>query len=276
MGLKRNKELKPDRRLNIAQSRKTIEMEVAIDEAFVNALRDYGLTAYEARAYYVLLTVGEASAGTVAKLSGIPQQRIYDTLTSLERKGFIQVMHTNPKKYAALNVRRALSNRIRQLRAEFDARMEELKERIDEIERHVPRPQSSSGGSHVWIIEGEEAIIGRILEMIQSAEKSVKLAGERPLFTLNCKGILKKHLSRGVKLYALGTFERVCRDEILDLGGEVRDMESYSHYLLIVHDSRLLMVYFDDEGIPYGLYTENEDVIRPHVYLFDLLWNEGK
>lgn len=252
-------------------------MEVAIDEGFVNSLRDYGLTAYEARAYSVLLTVGEASAGTVAKLSGIPQQRIYDTLTSLERKGFIQVMHTNPKKYAALSVRRALTNRIRQLRAEFNARMEELKDRIDEIEREIqrytPRPQST-GGSHVWVIEGEEAIIGRILEMIQSAEKCVKLAGERPLFTLNCKGVLKRHLSKDVKLYALGTFERVCKEEIRTLGGEVREVTSYSHYLLIVDDSKLLMVYFDDDGIPYGLYTENEDVVRPHVYLFDILWDK--
>lgn len=249
-----------------------LEMEVVIDEGFVNALRDYGLTTYEARAYYVLLTVGEAGAGTIARLSGIPQQRIYDTLTSLERKGFVQVRHTNPKKYAPLNIRRALTNRIRQLSAEFNARMEELKERINEIEERAPKSRGSSGGSHVWIVEGEEAIIGRILEMIQSAEKCIKLVGERPLFTLKCREILKKHLPEGVKLYALGTFEQVCRDEILALGGEVREAKSYSNYLLLVDDSRLLMVYFDDDGVPYGLYTENEAIVQPHVYLFDTLW----
>jgi len=249
-------------------------MDIVIDEGFVNALRDYGLTTYEARAYYVLLTLGEASAGIIAKLSGIPHQRIYDTLSSLERKGFIQVRHTNPKKYSALSVRRALTNRIRQLSAEFNARMEELKERIKEIEERAPKLQTNDGGSHVWIIEGEEAIIGRILEMIQSAERCVKLVGERPLFTLNCRDVLKKYLPKGVKFYALGTFERVCKDEIHALGGEVREVKSYSNYLLIVDDSKLLMVYFDDNGIPYGLYTENEGIIHPHVYLFDLLWEK--
>ncbi|MBE8538572.1 helix-turn-helix domain-containing protein [Geoglobus acetivorans] len=247
-------------------------MEITIDEAFVNALRDYGLTTYEAKAYYVLLSVGEASAGTVAKLSAIPQQRIYDTLSSLERKGFIQVRHTNPKKYAPLSVRRALVNRIRQLSAEFSARMEELRDRISEIEELAPKVQSDSGGSHVWVVEGEEAIVARILEMIQSAEKCVKLVGERPLFTLKCREILKRYLPEGVKLYALGTFERVCREEILALGGEIREIESYSNYTLIVDDSKLLMVYFDDGGVPHGLYTENEGIIHPHVHLFNLLW----
>lgn len=251
-------------------------MEIEIDESFINALRDYGLTAYEARAYYVLLAVGEATAGTVAKLSGVPQQRIYDTLASLERKGFIQARHTNPKRYAALSVRRALTNRIRQLRAEFDAREHELKERINDLEKRAPKPKTGGGGSQVWVVEGEEAIIARILEMIRSAEKSVKLAGERPLFTLNCKGVFKKYLPEGVKLYALGKFERVCRDEIRSVGGEIRDVESYCHYLLIVDDSKLLIVYFDDDGIPNGLYTENEGIIRPHIHFFDQIWETHK
>jgi len=152
--------------------------------------------------------------------------------------------------------------------------MEELKERIKEIEERAPKLQTSDGGSQVWIIEGEEAIIGRILEMIQGAKKCVKLMGERPLFTLKCKNALKKYLPKGVKLYALGTFERVCKDEIYALSGEVREVGSCSNYILVVDDSKLLMVYFDDNGIPYGLYTENEGIIRPHIYLFDLLWEK--
>ncbi len=99
-------------------------------------------------------------------------------------------------------------------------------------------------------------------------------AGERPLFTLKCREILKRYLQAGVKIYALGTFEQVCREEITILGGEVRDVDTFTNYTLIVDDSKLLMVYFDDEGIPYGLYTENEGIVQPHVHLFNLLWRD--
>ncbi len=250
-------------------------MEIVLDESLINALRDYGLTTYEARAYFVLLTVGETGAGVIAKFAGIPQQRIYDTLSSLERKGFIQVKHTNPKKYAPLSVRRAITNRIRQLRAEFNARMEELKERINEIENRIPHPVNDKEGSHVWIIEGGEAIIGRIIEMISSARQEVRLAGDRPLFTLNCKGVFQRYLKDGVTLYALGTFERVCKKEIESVGGKIRNASVDYHYIIIVDGQKMLLVYFDDEGIPSALYTENQDIIKPHLHYFEILWSGG-
>ena len=250
-------------------------MEIMLDESFINALRDYGLTTYEARAYYVLLATGETGAGVIAKFAGIPQQRIYDTLSSLERKGFVQVMHTNPKRYFPLNVRRALTNRLRQLRAEFNSRIEELKERIQEIEDKAPRPVDSKEGSHVWIIEGGEAITGRIIEMISSAEREVRLAGDRPLFTLNCRGVFKSYLKSGVSLYALGTFEAPCRKEIESVGGRVREAVVDYHYVIVVDGKKMLLVYFDDDGIPSALYTENRDIIKPHLKYFDIIWNKG-
>gem|GEM_PF-1294719 len=252
-------------------------MDIEFDEDFIAALRIYGLTAYEAKAYYVLLTMEEATAGAVARRSGVPQQRIYDTLSSLERKGFIQSRNTTPKLYSPLGVKRALNSRIRQLRAEFEAREQELLEMIPILVEKAPFPSGDrSSKSHVWILESENSIVGRIIEMISSAQHEVRLAGDRPLFTLNCKGVFQRYLNKGVTLYALGTFERVCRKEIESVGGKIKEAKVDYHYILIIDNLKLLLVYFDEDGVPSALYTENEDIVNPHLHYFEILWNKGK
>ncbi|XGI83878.1 TrmB family transcriptional regulator [Halorutilales archaeon Cl-col2-1] len=249
-----------------------------IDEDIVGDLQEFDLTKYGARVYYVLLSEGISTAGSLSKLSDVPQSRIYDVLSTLERKGLIQVKPSSPKKYEPLPVKTGLDNRIRQIEAEYEARIQELREMVEEIADEFPEKetQPSVSGSGVRIVEGEDAIEDRILEMLKSANDEVKLAGERPLFTLNCKGMLQEVLSDSVELMALGTFEEVCKSEISAVGGKIRHTDFYYHYLLIIDDKKMLIISFDDDGLPFGLYTENPDLIQTHIHHYLALWDEAE
>ena len=55
----------------------------AEDVVQLEELTRLGLTIYEAKAYLALIRRGSSTAAEVARLAGVPRQRIYDVLASL-------------------------------------------------------------------------------------------------------------------------------------------------------------------------------------------------
>lgn len=82
-------------------------------KAVVNMLRDFGLSEYEARIYFVLLTLGEAKVGTLAKRAYVPQSKAYEVLDRLIVKGFAELSSEEmPKQYRAKNLERVVSKAV--------------------------------------------------------------------------------------------------------------------------------------------------------------------
>jgi len=68
----------------------------------VEMLRDFGLSGYEARMYFVLLTLGEAKVTALTRRAYVPQSKGYEVLDRLIEKGFAEQIETEkPKKYRA-------------------------------------------------------------------------------------------------------------------------------------------------------------------------------
>src|SRR5213080_3960055 len=65
-------------------------------------LVDLGLTGYEASAYVALTRRGRATGAEVARLAGLPRQRIYDVLDGLVSRGLAIVEPGRPVHYTAL------------------------------------------------------------------------------------------------------------------------------------------------------------------------------
>ena len=57
----------------------------------ISALRDAGLSPYQADAYVTILEVGAAPVTDIAEASGVPDPRIYDVLRDLEAEGYIEL-----------------------------------------------------------------------------------------------------------------------------------------------------------------------------------------
>ncbi|PCN50226.1 hypothetical protein B6U99_05535 [Candidatus Geothermarchaeota archaeon ex4572_27] len=66
------------------------------------ALRAYGLSGYEAKAYIALAVNGPSTAKQVAELANIPYTKVYDTLSKLEAKGMAEAIPGRPMKYRAV------------------------------------------------------------------------------------------------------------------------------------------------------------------------------
>ncbi len=82
-----------------------------------------GLTSYEARAYVALTARDSFTAAQVARLAGLPRQRIYDVLGSLVQKGLAAARPGTVVKYAATEPALAIE-RLMAIRREELARLE--------------------------------------------------------------------------------------------------------------------------------------------------------
>lgn len=67
----------------------------------VDMLRDFGLSNYEAKMYFTLLTIGEAKVMKITRKASVPHSKAYDVLDRLQEKGFVELKGTSPKRYRA-------------------------------------------------------------------------------------------------------------------------------------------------------------------------------
>jgi len=79
--------------------RSGVGMSKRMDEATTRALRNLGLSSYEARVYITLVRSGALTASEVSSQSRIPFSRVYDVLAALERGGWITIEQGRPKRY---------------------------------------------------------------------------------------------------------------------------------------------------------------------------------
>lgn len=61
-----------------------------------DTLKVAGLTEYEARVYLELVAAGSLTAKQVSQESGVPYTRIYDVISRLEKKGWIEKEEGRP------------------------------------------------------------------------------------------------------------------------------------------------------------------------------------
>ncbi|MFQ5614828.1 MAG: TrmB family transcriptional regulator [Anaerolineae bacterium] len=106
-----------------------------IEPDCVDRLVAIGLSKYEALAYLALLEENNTTALNVSDRAGIPRQRIYDVLGSLQTKGACTVREGRPRCYAARRPQQALAA-ILDYRRQQQARENERQARL--IQELIP------------------------------------------------------------------------------------------------------------------------------------------
>jgi len=129
-------------------------------------LRELGLTDYEARAYAGLVSAGPSSAGELSKLANVPYSRIYDILSRLERRGWVEIQSSRPARYRA----KAPAEVVRHLKIEQERQLKELSEGvIKELEPLYERKVEAKRPD-IWIIRGGSNLLAKAGEMLARAQ----------------------------------------------------------------------------------------------------------
>jgi len=144
----------------------------AVSEDAKKVLHEVGLTEYETKAYLILLERGVLTASEVSEHGGIPYSKVYETLNSLERKGWVEVERGRPSRYfpkapsEALDAARLqLEDMVNGWKRIVMGELQPLYEKRELLEK-----------PDIWILRGEFSILAKLREMLDVAKNELMIA----------------------------------------------------------------------------------------------------
>ena len=237
----------------------------------IKLLMDYGLNTYEAKSYLSLLVKKHLTAVEVAKLSGIPRARIYETLENLIRKGLCRIIPSNVKKYAAINpaiLKDKFNVKFQEIEKHIDEQKEELsKNKLEAqnlIEQLVPLFQKSRSNrdpvDYIDIIKDPLQVHRQVCELTANAEKEI-LVFTKPPFAVPRGDTMSQQtsaeeesLNRGVinkSIYQIPKDpeeRKLVIQEVqwaIDAGEEARIVE-YLPLKMAIFDEKIVVYFLED------------------------------
>lgn len=147
----------------------------------MKALEELGLSSYEAKTYYTLLSAGISNAKEISLQSGVPWGRIYDVLSTLEGKGLVESQSSRPKHFIPVEPRIALETLLKLKSKEIEL----LKESAARIESELNAAyQIPEGKSMFWSVALGREMDRKILEKMIDAKEEVIVYNELKKFTM--------------------------------------------------------------------------------------------
>ena len=117
-----------------------------MDEA-LSALKEIGLTDYEAKVYITLSKLRRAKASEIKEESGVPYSKIYETADRLEDKGLIVTVQEKPRTYEINDPEESINDFV-------EGKIDRLKDCKERAIKNVGRFYSSSEVSAVVLAAG--------------------------------------------------------------------------------------------------------------------------
>jgi sugar-specific transcriptional regulator TrmB len=256
------------------------------NRAFIEQLTRLGLTSYEAKAYLGLMRRDSATAAQVARLSGVPRQRIYDVLASLVERGLASTRPGSAVKYAATPPEHAVGGLIARQREELEARGAMAKQMIEQlVPAFLAGQEHTDPLEYIEVLRDARAINERFGEL-QAGTKTEILVFTKPPYATpaqeNVEGltVAKQHEARSI--YEFSAFDDPAFVEgvrrFIEAGEEARFVPELPLKLVII-DETIVMFGMED---PVAGRSELTIVVIEHPSLakvlkvaFMAIWNEA-
>jgi HTH-type transcriptional regulator, sugar sensing transcriptional regulator len=150
------------------------KMNSIISQEVYSALKSYGLTDYETRAFIALITQGISSAKQLSERTKIPYSRIYDVLVNLENISWVTVIAGRPMKYKAERPKSVARIAKKQIEAKYERIEHVLLEKLEPLYGN----QKQIDSTPIWILNGD--IRDKITDMITTTKKEISVCLKTP------------------------------------------------------------------------------------------------
>ncbi|MGY5854843.1 MAG: helix-turn-helix domain-containing protein [Candidatus Thorarchaeota archaeon] len=181
------------------------------DDVITDLMR-LGLHKNEAKAYKALVSLGSASARTVAEQSGVPRSKVYDVLYALENKAMVRrTAGTDPVEFTPIDPEVAIGYLEEKMEKSADSARTLLSELADSREE--------DNLELVWTVVGEEQIRVGARSLIENADSAVFIATRNFNFLRSLKPSMAKAKQKGVEI------------QLVSLGTNTEELDEFKHYL---------------------------------------------
>lgn len=173
----------------------------------IDLFKKYGLSEYETRIYLSLLRDHPLNGNNISVHSGVPSAKVYQNLPRLIEKGYIYLLNDgkqNSKKFYVPLPREKL---LQLLESNHKQDMDNMKVYLNSIETN-----KENKWSRLYHIEGYEANLELLQQLIQETKHSIILSGWNEEFTLSHKDLESAYI-RGVSIVSI-LFEQTSINDI--------------------------------------------------------------
>ena len=142
----------------------------------VEILRDFGLTANQAKVYLAIARLGMGSVGQISKVSKVRREDVYRIIPRLEKLGLTERLLGTPNKIRATPLDDALSTLIKREQDMAIKKASELKAKKEELMKHFNSERMKptlEEGAHFALISQGDQVIKKGLTIVKSAQKEV-------------------------------------------------------------------------------------------------------
>lgn len=147
-------------------------MSEPVSEETKRILREIGLTEYETRTYLSLLETGASTASRISEHANVPYSKIYETLNSLEKKGWIETQTGRPRRYYPKSPAKA----IEATRLKLENMIKSWRRPILEELQPIYEKREIREKPDIWILRGEFNTIAKLQEMMENARFELMVA----------------------------------------------------------------------------------------------------
>ena len=149
-------------------------MPTNIPQEVYAALKEFGLTDYETRAFIALIQHGISSAKELSDRTKIPYSRIYDVLVNLENIGWVKVISGRPMKYQAERPAFVVKLAKKQIEEKYQRIEHALLEKLEPLYGTEEQIESTP----IWILNGN--IQQKVIDMIRGVNKTITIFLRNP------------------------------------------------------------------------------------------------
>lgn len=218
-------------------------------------LLELGLNKYEAKVYLTLVGEGISTAKNISDITGIPYGKVYEIINSLATKGFCTTLPSKPMKCQAISPREAI------LKAK-----KSIEEKYEALEKHVLtelEPMFTESRKFIepkgifWIINGRANVVKKIDELIQKAEKSIRIqCSSKSLSRLILhKELLQQAKNKGINISVAGVIDKEVMAELSSLNFcDIRKVKNAENNYMSIDNKECLIIepIPDDDNLVYG------------------------
>lgn len=249
------------------------------------ALQQIGLSRPEAIVFVNLARAGAATAGELARTSGVNRVQTYRALESLEARGLVEVTLDRPRRYAARAINDVFDMIADEKRAELE-KMNEIRTTLlgawPRLSGDVREPPSV----RLQVIKGRAQIYRTLKQFVGGAKEEVlaftTTKGLQRSYRAGINEALVAAMRRGVKPRLAADVNETNAVLMARVAQRVplRHVDRQRARFIIVDRSSILAFLIQDERTIRGdgetaLWTNSPDFVKAHLSTFEKEWDAG-
>lgn len=238
-------------------------------------LKDFGLDAYESAAFVTLVKEGMCTAHVLSRSSGVPYGKVYPVLSSLEKKGFVQVFDGLPKRFAAVDPKIVFERVVEDKKKDFDgfkARSKKLVQTLGNLSARKPKEPLEA----IRILEGYNTYLKLSIALHKEAKEEwlsitrLEIYKEHYDATRDC---IKRGMS--VKLLTFNDENSKLVALWRKIGAEVRCIDYVPTHFSVIDGQQVTIRILGEERY-LAIWLRNKSLATHMKNYFNTLWKNAR